>query len=160
MDRNGRISHYTVYYTGSRLQPEQKQLTAAHSESEHLIEGLEEASEYSVSISASTLEGEGPISTEMKVTTLTSSKYLSLHLASVIDRIYRYSVLSVPVSMFMSGFNHHCVVYSSLCRCIQLERHSCGHWLHPSGVGRAALPRQERRAHWLRSYVLEEYRRF
>ena len=76
IDRNGPISHFTVYYSGTRLQPEQKTIIVVATGWEQLIEGLEEDSEYSVSVSASTLVGEGPTSTVIKVTTFTSGRYL------------------------------------------------------------------------------------
>ncbi|KAI6661336.1 Phosphatidylinositol phosphatase PTPRQ-like [Oopsacas minuta] len=60
IDRNGPISSYTVYYTGLRLQPETKSITVLSTVYEAMIESLEENSEYSVTVSASTSAGEGP----------------------------------------------------------------------------------------------------
>eukprot|EP00800_Vazella_pourtalesii_P019759 TRINITY_DN684_c0_g1_i2.p1 TRINITY_DN684_c0_g1~~TRINITY_DN684_c0_g1_i2.p1 ORF type:complete len:1118 (-),score=311.70 TRINITY_DN684_c0_g1_i2:160-3231(-) len=72
IDRNGPISYYTVYYHGVRLQPEAKSITVASNGREAMIEHLEEDSEYSVTVTASTVVGEGPASQTMNLTTFSA----------------------------------------------------------------------------------------
>ena len=71
-----------------RLQPEAKSITVASNGREAMIEHLEEDSEYSVTVTASTVVGEGPASQTMNLTTFSACKCL------VTTRCYGMSVSS------------------------------------------------------------------